>query len=202
MNRKYIALIVFISIFNLSVFWGCATLEEHKGAAIGTGVGAAAGTIAGAALGDSTGTTVLSGLAGALVGGFIGHYFYDRDRNREETASTYNYHESQGAVLTIEEAAVSPQRVHAGDTVDIKMTYAVLNPSANTKTKITEIREITYNGELIGKPEVKQIRSDGTFTSTSPLHLPAGAQKGRYKVKITVESENARDTRETSFTVS
>jgi hypothetical protein len=66
----------------------------------------------------------------------------------------------------------------------------------------TEIREITYNGEIIGKPEVRQIRSDGTFTTIIPLHLPAGAKKGRYKVKITVESENARDTRETGFTVS
>lgn len=111
MNKKYIALIVFISIFNLSVFWGCAT-------------------------------------------------------------------------------------------VDIKITYAVLNPSVNTETKIREIREITYNGDLVGRPEVSQFRSDGTFTSTIPLYLPAAAQKGRYTVRVTIESDNAKDTRETRFTVS
>ena len=98
MNRKYFALIGFICIFQVSVFWGCATLEEHKGATIGAGVGATAGTIAGAVWGNSTGTTVLSGLAGALVGGAIGHYFYDRDRGREETASAHSYKPSQGAV--------------------------------------------------------------------------------------------------------
>ena len=203
MKTKYMRLTLLIGILNISVILGCGTLwEDHRGATVGAGVGATAGAIAGAALGDSTGTTVLSGLAGALVGGVIGHYFYDRDRDRAETASAHGYHSSQGAVLTIEEASISPQRVKAGDTVNVRITYAVLNPSANTKTKIREIREITYNGEIVGRPEVSQFRSDGTFTSTVPLHLPAGAQNGHYRVKVTVESENAKDTREISFTVS
>lgn len=202
MSKKNIALILIISMLNMTVFLGCSTIpEEHEGAAVGAGVGAAAGTLAGVIWGDSTGSAILGGLVGALVGGAIGHYAYDRKRNREETARTYNYQESQGAVLTIEEAAVSPQKVRAGDTVDIKMTYAVLNPSSKTETKITEIREITYNGELVGRPEVRQFRSDGTFTSTVPLHLPASAKTGQYKVMVTVESENARDTREITFSV-
>lgn len=203
MNKKNIALILIISMLNMTVFLGCSTIpEEHEGAAVGAGVGAAAGTLAGVIWGDSTGSAILGGLVGALVGGAIGHYAYDRKRNREETARTYNYQESQGAVLTIEEASVSPQKARAGDTVDIKMTYAVLNPSPKTETKITEIREITYNGELVGRPEVRQLRSDGTYTSSVPLHLPAGAKTGQYKVMVTVESENAKDTREINFTVS
>jgi hypothetical protein len=202
MKKKYIVLILVSSLLGIIVFSGCGTIpEEHKGAAVGAGIGATAGTIAGAVLGDSTGSTVLGGLVGALVGGVIGHYAYDQPRNRDETASTYNYQPSEGTLLTIEEAAVFPQRVRAGDTVDIKMTYAVLNPSPNAETKIREIREITHNGQLVGRPEVRQVRTDGTFTSTVPLHLPAGAKTGQYKVMVTVESENAKDTREITFSV-
>ena len=202
MNKKKIALILIISMLNMTVLLGCSTIpEEHEGAAVGAGVGAAAGTLAGVIWGDSTGSAILGGLVGALVGGAIGHYAYDQKRNREETARTYNYQESQGTVLTIEEAAASPQKVRAGDTVDIKMTYAVLNPSPNKETKIREIREITHNGQLVGRPEVSQVRTDGTFTSTVPLHLPAGAKTGQYKVMVTVESENAKDTREITFNV-
>lgn len=40
---------------------------------------------------------------------------------------------------------------------------------------VTEIREITHNGELVGKPEVPVERSGGTYASTVPLHLPPNA---------------------------
>ena len=41
------------------------------------------------------------------------------------------------------------------------MADAVLNPSAETKTSITEIRDITHNAELVGKPEVRVERGEG-----------------------------------------
>jgi hypothetical protein len=103
--------------------------------------------------------------------------------------------------LTIENVYASPPTVRPGDVVDLKMTYAVLNPSPHAKTKITEIREISYRGELVGKPEVKVEQGDGTYTTTVPLRLPSNAGKGTYRVKSMVESPNARDTRETTFTV-
>jgi hypothetical protein len=103
--------------------------------------------------------------------------------------------------LTIENTYVSPPTVCPGDVVDLKMTYAVLNPSPNTKTRITEIREISYRGELVGRPEVKVEQSDGTYSSTVPLRLPSNAAQGTSRVKCMVDSPNARDTRETSFTV-
>jgi hypothetical protein len=74
------------------------------------------------------------------------------------------------------------------------MTYAVINPRPNTETAITEIREITYNGEVVGRPEVKVRRSGGAYTSTIPIHLPSNAKKGEYRVRSFVESENVKDT--------
>ena len=103
--------------------------------------------------------------------------------------------------LPPKDIVASPKTVKPGDLVDLRMTYAVLNPSKNADTKITEIREITHNGELVGKPEVTVSRTDGTYNSTVPLRLPANAPKGEYKVKTTIQSANAKDTREMRFTV-
>jgi len=54
---------------------------------------------------------------------------------------------------------------------------------------------------MVGKPEVRVEHSDGTYTSTVPLRLPSSAAKGTYRVKTVVESQVAKDTRETTFTV-
>ena len=199
-KQKLISSVVIITF--ITVLSGCQSIpQEHKGAATGAGVGAATGAVAGAVIGKSTKGAVIGALLGALVGGAIGHYAYDKKRTREETVRTYNYKESHGKVLTIEEASSSPQTVHPGDVVEMKMTYAVLNPSAEAKTSITEIREVTYSGELVGKPEVRVERGDGTYTSTVPIRLPSDAKKGVYKVRTIVQSENTKDTKEISFTV-
>lgn len=196
-------LIFGVLILTLILAWsGCQSVpEEHKGAAVGAGVGAAAGTAVGAVIGKDTKGAVIGGLVGALLGGAIGHYAYDKQKTREETVKTYNYEASKGTILTIEDASSSPDTIHPGDVVELKMTYAVLSPSPDTKTRITEIREITHNGQLVGKPEVSVDRVDGTYASAVPLRLSANAEKGVYKVRSTVQSENAKDTREASFTV-
>lgn len=200
MKQRLISSVVIITFVTL--LSGCQSIpQEHKGAATGAGVGAATGAVAGAVIGKSTKGAVIGALLGALVGGAIGHYAYDKKRTRDETVQTYNYKESHGKILTIEEASSSPQTAHPGDVVEMKMTYAVLNPSAETKTSITEIREVTYNGELVGKPEVRVERGDGTYTSTVPIRLPSDAKKGVYKVRTIVQSENTKDTKEISFTV-
>jgi Glycine zipper len=198
--RKLIS--VAVSAAFMASLVSCATIpEEHKGAATGAGVGAAAGTVAGAVFGGSTKAAVLGGLFGALVGGVIGHYGYDQKKTRDETAKDYKYSESQGTVLSIEEASVDPETISPGGAMQLKTTYAVMNPNPNTETAITEIREITHNGELVGRPEVKVSRSDGTYVSAVPIHLPSNAKKGEYRVRMTIESENAKDTREATFTV-
>jgi hypothetical protein len=174
--------------------------QEHKGAAVGAGAGAATGALAGALIGDTKGA-VIGGLLGALAGGAIGHYAYDQRQTGEETAKKYNYEGSEGKLLTLEEASAVPQTVRPGNAVDLKMTYAVLTPPPHSSTQITEVREITHNGQLVGKPEANVTRNDGTYTSTVPLQLPPDAKTGLYLVKATVKSGDAQDTLETSFTV-
>ena len=200
MKTKVIALVLCFTLVSLSI--GCSSImEEHRGAAVGAGVGGAVGGIAGAVIGHGTGAVVAGALIGALVGGVVGHFAYDQHKTREETASTYKYNESKGTVLSIEKAFTSPATVHPGEVVDLKVTYALITPSSGTKTKITEIREITYKGEMVGRPEVRVEHIDGTYTSTVPLRLPESAAKGTYRVKTMVESQTAKDTRETTFTV-
>ena len=186
------------------ILWlmGCQTvMEEHRGAAVGAGAGAATGAVAGALIGKGAGAVLLGGLIGGLVGGMVGTYAYDMPRTRVQTAKTYNYQPSQGTILTIENVSTSPQIVHPGDVVNLNMTYAVLNPSPNAETNITEIREIKHNNELVGNPEVRVVRPDGTYNSTIPLRLPPNAAKGNYKVRTIVQSSSAKDTREIHFTV-
>jgi len=200
MKVKIIAIILCLSLVSLPL--GCANvMEEHKGAAVGSGVGGAVGGVMGAVIGHGTGAVVVGALAGALLGGAIGHFGYDQEKTREQTAKNYGYKETQGTVLRIESLNAVPASVRPGETVDLKMTYAVLHDSPDTKIAVTEVREITYKGELVGRPEVKVEHSDGTYTTSVPLQLPSSTQKGTYKVKAMVESQYAKDAREVTFTV-
>jgi outer membrane lipoprotein SlyB len=200
MKIKIIAVILCLTLISLPL--GCANvMEEHKGAAVGAGAGGAVGGVMGALIGHGTGAVVVGALAGALLGGAIGHFGYDQEKNREQTANKYSYKESQGTVLRIENLKATPATVRPGETVDLKMTYAVLHDSPDTRVPVTEIREITYKGELVGRPEVKVEHVDGTYTTSVPLQLPSSAEKGTYKVKAMVESQYSKDAREITFTV-
>ncbi len=202
MKYRIISIVTILAF--MVVLFGCASMpEEHKGAATGAAVGGATGVLAGAVLGKSgskTGTAIIGGLAGALVGGLIGHYAYDQKKTKEETAQKYAYQSSMGTVLRIEGVTAMPSVVKPGEKVDLNATYAVL-AATDTDINITETREIRIGGELVGKPEVNVTRRGGTYSSTVPLFLPSDAKPGTYTVMMTIQSENAKDSRETSFTV-
>ena len=203
MYRKIISVAV-ILMFLTGIF-GCASIpEEHKGAATGAGIGAATGAIAGALLGSKGAKTemaVVGGLLGALAGGAIGHYAYDQKRTKEETAQKYNYKPSEGTLIRIEDVSVSPSVAKPGDKVEMKMTYAVLGVGSGKELEISETREIRYQGEMYGKPQVSVSRSDGTYSSSIPLTMPKDAQKGKYSVIMTVQVPALSDSRETSFQI-
>ena len=199
MRIKIISIVTIVSFLVVGLF-GCASIpEEHKGAATGAAVGGAAGVLAGAAMGDTKGA-IIGGLAGALVGGLIGHYAYDQKKTKEETAQKYAYQSSMGTVLRIEGVTAMPSTAKPGEKVDLNATYAVLAPT-DTDINITETREIRIGGELVGKPEVNVTRRGGTYSSTVPLFLPSDAKPGTYTVVTTIQTEKAKDSRETSFTV-
>jgi hypothetical protein len=202
MKTKIVSVIVIFSF--LFTLFGCASIpEEHKGATTGAAVGGATGAVAGALLGRAgakTETAILGGLAGALIGGLIGHYAYDTKRTKEETAQKYNYQSSMGTIVRLEDVSVMPATVKPGEKVDLNATYALLE-SADKDINITETREIKMGSELVGKPEVSVVRRGGTYSSTVPLFLPSDAKPGTYSVITTVQTQTAKDSKETSFTV-
>lgn len=176
----------------------CGTIpEEHKGAAIGAGLGAVAGVL----LGGDTEGRIVGGLIGALVGGAIGHYTYDMQKSGRETAETYDYTPSQGTMVTIEDVEMSPGSLGPGEVVKMKVTYAVLTPSGDSPIDITEIRNITHDGMLVGEPQIRVTRKSGTYTSAVPLRLPPDANKGTYLVTTSIQSAAASDVRQSRFTV-
>jgi len=202
MNKKAISLMSIIMFTGMIM--GCETTKEHKGAATGATVGAATGTAAGAVLGkkgSKVETAIIGGLVGALVGGAIGHYAYDKKKTQQETAQKYDYTSAEGTMVRIEDVSVLPGSVKAGDKVELGATYALLSPSADADIKVTEIREIRYGEELVGKPEVTVTHKGGTYSSAIPLFLPKDAKTGTYKVLTTIQAPNASDSRETSFAV-
>lgn len=202
MKYKIVSIITILSF--MIVLFGCASIpEEHKGAATGAGIGAATGAVAGAVLagkGSGTEGAILGGLAGALIGGLVGHYAYDQKKTKDETAQKYGYQSSMGTMLRIEDVAAMPASVKPGDKVDLKVTYAVLE-AADKDVNITETREIRMGNELVGKPEVSVTRRGGTYSSTVPLFLPSDAKSGTYTVVTSIQSQNAKDSKETVFTV-
>jgi hypothetical protein len=105
-----------------------------------------------------------------------------------------------GTMLRIENVAAVPATVKPGEKVDLNATYAVLE-AADKDINITETREIRMGGELVGKPEVNVTRRGGTYSSTVPLFLPSDAKPGTYTVVTTIQSQNAKDSKETAFTV-
>ncbi len=200
--KKVLTLMIIITF--LWGYLGCATLEEHKGAATGAAVGAATGTVVGAvagAKGHKTETAIIGGLIGGLIGGVIGHYAYDVRRNREETVQRYSYQPSSGTMVRIEEVSAIPNTLNPGEKVDLRVTYAILTPDPNIEVNVTEIREIRFQGELVGRPEVNVIRKGSTYSSSIPLFLPDNARRGSYQVFITVQTTNSKDSRETNFYV-
>ncbi len=201
MRRTPVAIVALLVSF-LFLLTSCAEMPaDRRGATSGAAIGAATGAMAGAIIGGETRSAVMGGLVGALVGGAIGHYGYDQKKGREQTWRDYNYRPDYGTVVTVEEASAWPASVRPGESVELSMRYAILTPPHVGEIEVTETREITLNGSLVGSPEVRVRRADGTYTSTIPLYLPRSAARGTYEVTSTVESDYTRDTKRFTFRV-
>ena len=76
-----------------------------------------------------------------------------------------------------------------------------MSPAADSQVSITESREVTLNGELVGNPEVNVNHTAGTYNTSIPLILPADAKTGKYRVITTIKTAAGKDSRESSFIV-
>jgi surface antigen len=184
---------------------GCATVQENPRTATGAGVGAVGGAVLGAAIGSAWGRAgtgaIIGGLTGVLAGGLVGSYYDRQDRARAATAAAYNYNPSSGTLLRIEQVQVTPQSVYPGQSVDLMVTYAVVDPNPQRTVRVTEIREIRQNGNIVGNPSVTVDRQGGTYSSRVPLTIPSNSSPGTYSVITRVQAGTASDAVSTQFTV-
>ncbi len=202
--RKIVSLAVIaaLCVWTLS---GCAAnqgIREHQGAAIGAGAGAVGGAVLGGLVGGRRGALV-GGLLGALTGGIVGNYYDQKEKDLAETRKAYaGYSAAKGTRLKIERVRATPAATRPGETVDIRMTYAVLTPREDVMVPVRETREILFNGIRVGETSIDIEREGGTWRSVVPITLPQDARPGHYRVIATVESRNGgKDVEETTFRV-
>lgn len=205
LTHKKLVAVLLIVLLPAGLLWGCATVQENPKTAVGAGVGAVGGAAVGAAIGAAAGRpgtgALIGGLVGVLAGGLIGNYLDKQDRTREATMVSHNYRADQGTLLRIERVEATPKTINPRQTVNLSVTYAVIDPDPNRTVSITETREIRQNGNIVGNPSITVNRTGGTYTSTVPLTLPANALPGTYNVITRVQGPNAADAVSTSFTV-
>lgn len=184
---------------------GCAefgdTVREHPRTATGAAVGAAGGALAGGLIArDATGV-VVGGLIGGLAGGLIGNAMDTRRQDMASTAGPYNYEPAQEPVVRIQEAEAEPHTVRPGGHLNLVTHYALLTPYPDDEVMVVERWHITKNGQVVGNPVRTVRRQGGTWASTLPVQLPRTAQRGEYRVALTVEAAGQQDHETTNFRV-
>jgi outer membrane lipoprotein SlyB len=167
------------------------------GAAIGSIIGAATGSPAtGAWVGAATGA-----IAGGVGGALYAQHMNQQMHNRQMAAQQYNYNPSRGVLVDVSQATATPNTVRAGQTVNMAMTYTVLNPD-NTPTKVTLYREVRMNGQTVGQPNTVQIvNQNGTYQDRVAFTVPSVAGPGIYTVSNRVLTDYGGAERTSSFTV-
>lgn len=203
-SRQALALglcVIMIAVSTLS----CAELgqkvREHPKAAIGAAAGTAGGLLLGGMIFRSTTGALLGGLLGGLAGGVIGEAMEAQKREYASTAKAYNYAPGQGTVVRIEKVEALPSTAKPGDTIQLVTHYALLTPDPAQEVSVTERREITKAGQLVGNPVLTVDRTGGTWVSTIPLTLPANASEGVYHVNMAVRANGSLANQATTFTV-
>ncbi len=211
MSRKILTLAMVV-IFGLSLA-GCQTESGYydPGRSAGAGVlgGAATGAALGAIIGAATGSPAtgawIGAAAGGLVGG-VGAYLYAQHKNNEirdqrAAAAAYNYQPSQGNVVNIDQAYADPAVASPGQQVNLGMQYTILTPS-NAPASLTLVREVRYQGQLLGQPYQTTVSSaNGTFSDSVAYSLPRNASPGNYTVTSRLASSYGSSQKEAYFTV-
>lgn len=210
MIRKWLA-IVFIVLFAVSLV-GCVTesgyYDPYRSAGAGALGGAATGAAIGSIIGAATGSAATGAWVGAAAGGtlgLVGGALYASHRNSEirssqAAAQAYNY-QGQGNVVSVDSVSASPSTVRPGQQVNMGMTYTILTPS-NAPVSVNLVREIRYNGQVVGSPYQTTVSNDnGTYSDNVSYTLPNNASPGTYTVTSRAMSSYGTSQRDASFSV-
>ncbi len=208
--RKILALVVVISL--VAAIGGCAT-NGYYDPARSAGAGALGGAATGAALGSIIGAATGSPATGAWVGaatgavvGTVGGYLYAEHQNRQranyvQAQQQYNYSPSQGYVVNVSEANVSPGSLRPGQQANLFMAYTILGPQ-NSPTSVTLYREVRKDGQMVSQPHQTTVNNyPGTYTDQVGYVVPNNARPGTYTVTNRVTSSYGTAERVSYFTV-
>ncbi|MFH0809197.1 MAG: glycine zipper domain-containing protein [Pseudomonadota bacterium] len=189
--------------FGLGLLAGCAPLtsEVQKRPATATGavLGGAGGATVGGLIGGTQGA-VIGGLLGALGGGVIGNYQEKQQAPRGQALADTGVQPGQQA-LSLQKVTARPQTVAPGGQVDIAMTYSLVTPQPNETATVREVRDLTYNGQTVGRMAVDRQRASGTWSTEVPVTLPETAAPGTYTVVASVNAEGMTDSQTSTFVV-
>jgi hypothetical protein len=191
---------------------GCVTesgyYDPYRSAGAGALGGAATGAAIGSIIGAATGHPATGAWVGAAAGGVLGGVgaaLYASHRNSEirssqAAAQAYNY-QGQGNVVSVDSVTASPSTVRPGQQVNLGMNYTILTP-ANTPVSVTLVREIRYQGNLVGSPYQTTVsNANGSFNDNVSYSLPNNATPGSYTVTSRVTSSYGTSQRDAFFTV-
>lgn len=190
-----------LSLAVLVAAGGCATADQNNqlaGTLIGAGTGALIGGLTGGGKGAAIGA--VSGAAVGWASVALVQYHARRTSSAAEESQAYGYDPSQGPVVKVQNATVAPDRVRAGDRIDLAMDYAVLAPKNTPQVQVKEVWELWKDGKLVsGMPPKSMQREPGGWETRASINVPKNATPGTYVVRHRVETGGSYDGRETSF---
>ena len=206
MTRKWLA-IAGVVLLAVSLA-GCVTdsgyYDPARSAGAGTLGGAAIGSIIGAATGHASSGAWVGAVAGGVLGG-VGGALYASHRNSQirsaRAAAQVNNYQGQDNVVSVDLATASPGMARAGQQVMLGVDYTILTPE-NVPVSATLVREIWYNGSLVGSPyETTVTNANGSYNDNVTYSLPTNATPGVYSVVTRLTSNYGTSQRGASFTV-
>jgi hypothetical protein len=202
------------SVINLVCAVLCAALLGSCSETSSEGRNQLLGGLGGAALGAGIGALVTGGdtkaiLAGAAAGAVAGwatvklvQYQSHKTSSADQEAKALGYRPSDGTVVKLRGASVTPARVRPGDTVALNMDYAVLAPQGTNRVPVRENWTLEKDGETLATvPPKDEERLPGGWHSRASIDIPKEAAHGTYVVKNRVEAGDSYDEREATFTV-
>lgn len=196
-----------IGLTLISGLQGCETIthmaRSNEGKALICGGG---GLLTGAAVGfgcnyltgNKAGCAVL-GVSAAVVDGYFCWWKLSEKivEDYEQTVEALNYDPSQGYVVKILDFSAEPKIVRPGDSVNIRVKYALISPNPTDEIKYE--RNITQPGE--NKPRIQIVThqpgtwgTEGDYSFTIDPTVPEGKVEMTLEIKLSDYGKQDRHT--------
>jgi peptidoglycan hydrolase-like protein with peptidoglycan-binding domain len=125
---------------------------------------------------------------------------FEKTHSAEEEADAIGYSKSQGTVLKVREASVTPTAAEAGKSIFSEMEYSVVGPES--ELEIAEEWQILKDGTLLTSTSPRmESRGSGGWRVSVSIGLPRGAKPGAYVIRSRVSAGQLADSRDAGFTV-